>query len=375
MKALAAHINQDLDSAHTTHARGYQPRQLVLLGGGMANLHMLSALAARPLPEMRIILLAPYPRTLYPGMLPGLVAGRYSMDECAIPLEPLVRRAGIRWLQRNVQALDAGSQTLQLDDGSSQHYDWLSINTGRTQNREQIERDMPGAAEFGLFVHPLETFAQLWPRVCDLASSKALRVAVVGDHTAALELALAVRQRLPASAVTLVVKPGEGGVPLDSPVHARLVTAMKAQRITVLQDVALALTAEAVHLGCGARLACDVPLIALESQSPAWLGGSGLALDGQGQLALDAYQRSSSHPQVFSATDDNEALVQNLPAAATGASLQAVRDTSGALQLLFGGSQQAVAAWGPYSATGRSLRWLKEWSDRRHVARFLQAGL
>ena len=44
------------------------------------------------------------------------------------------------------------------------------------------------------------------PGVCELASSKALRVTVIGDHTAALELALAVRQRLPSSAVTLVVQ-------------------------------------------------------------------------------------------------------------------------------------------------------------------------
>ena len=102
MKALAAHIKQDVDSAHAAEARGYQPRQLVLLGGGMANLQVLSALAAKPLPEMRIILVAPFPRTIYPGMLPGFVAGRYTQDECAIPLEPLVRRAGIRWLQRSV---------------------------------------------------------------------------------------------------------------------------------------------------------------------------------------------------------------------------------------------------------------------------------
>nr|CBA26957.1 hypothetical protein Csp_G39230 [Curvibacter putative symbiont of Hydra magnipapillata] len=307
-----------MDSAHAADARGYQPRQLVLLGGGMANLQVLSALAAKPLPEMRIILVAPFPRTIYPGMLPGFVAGRYSQDECAIPLEPLVRRAGIRWLQRSVKSLDAGSQTLQLDDGSSQHYDWLSINTGPVQNREQIERDIPGAREFGLFAHPLETFALLWPRVCELANSKALRVTVIGDHTAALELALAVRQRLPSSAVTLVIKPGDGGVDLDSPVHARLVAAMKAQRITVLQDVAVGMSAESVHLGCGAHLACDVPLIALESQSPAWLADSGLVLDGQ--VSRHRCLPAQYQPQQCSPSKMRARPGAHLPAATTGAS-------------------------------------------------------
>ncbi|WP_296509488.1 FAD-dependent oxidoreductase [Rhodoferax sp.] len=371
MNALAAHLQDSVDSTHGTDARGYQPRQLVLLGAGMANLNVLSALAAKPLAEMRVTLVAPFPRTIYPGMLPGLVAGRYSLEECAIPLEPLVRRAGIRWLQRHVKALDATQQTLQLDDGSSQHYDWLSVNTGPVQNREQLERDIPGAREFGLFAHPLETFAQLWPRVCELAHSKSLRITVIGDHTAALELALAVRQRLAHSAVTLVIQPGEGGVQLDHPVNARLVAAMKAQRITVLQDVAVAIRADAVHLGCGAQLACDVPLIALQSQSPVWLENSGLALDAHGRIATDAYQRSTNHPQVFAVADGNPMLARNLPAAAAGDSLHAAPAGGQALHLLYSG-QQAVAGWGSYCATGRPWRWLKDWSDRRHIARYTQ---
>lgn len=372
MNALAAHIKQDVDSVSAIDARGYQPRQLVLLGGGMANLQVLSALAAKPLPEMRVILVAPFPRTLYPGMLPGLVAGRYTADECAIPLEPLVRRAGIRWLQRSVKALDAKSQTLQLDDGSSQHYDWLSINTGPVQNREQIERLMPGAREFGLFAHPLETFSQLWPRVCELAASKALRITVIGDHTGSMELALAVRQRLPSSAVTLVIQPETDGLRHESPMHTRLHSAMKAQHITVLRDVAVGISAEAVQLGCGAHLACDVPLIALQRQSAAWLEGSGLALDAQGQVTTDTYQRSTSHAQVFSVADQSDTLAHNLPVATTGGHLQATRDGNHALHLRFSGSHQAVASWGQYSATGRTWNWLKDWTDRRHVARYLQ---
>jgi len=133
------------------------PGQLVLLTrpGGMANLEVLSALAAKPLPEMRIIPVAPFPRTIYPGMPPGFVAGRYSQDECAIPLEPLVRRAGIRWLQRSVKSLDAGSQTLQLDDGSSQHYDGSSIqHRAERETASRSSATFPAPCESGRFAHP-----------------------------------------------------------------------------------------------------------------------------------------------------------------------------------------------------------------------------
>jgi NADH dehydrogenase FAD-containing subunit len=375
MKALAAHLKDHTASA--ADARGYQPRQLVLLGGGMANLQVLADLATKPLPEMRIILVAPQPRSIYPGMLAGMVAGRYSADECAIPLEPLVRRAGIRWLQRQVTALDTRTQTLRLDDGSSQHYDWLSINTGPAQNRDQMDRVLPGAREHGLFVHPMETFAALWPRVCELSQARALRVAVIGGGTAAMELALAVRQRMPDSAVTWVAGPlpdtdALAAQPAADTVITRLTQALQAQRITVLYDTALSLKADEVQLGCGARLACDVPLIATEGQTPTWLADSGLTLGSDGQPATDHYQRSTNHPEVFSVTDSSLALAHNLPAATTGAPLHARPDPDHALRLLFGGTQQAVAGWGHYSAQGRALNWLKSWTDRRFVARYLQ---
>jgi NADH dehydrogenase FAD-containing subunit len=376
MKALAAQFKEH--PASEDGARGYQPRQLVLLGGGMANLQVLADLAAKPLPELRIILIAPHPRSIYPGMLAGMVAGRYSADECAIPLEPLVRRAGIRWLQHDITGLDTRTQILRLDDGTGQHYDWLSINTGPVQNRDQINRTLPGAREHGLFVHPMETFAALWPRVCTLSETRALRVAIIGSGTAAMELALAVRQRMPNSAVTLVagLQPAADTTAAASAgsdtVITRLTHALKAQRITVLHDTALSLTADEVQLGCGARLACDVPLIAIEGQTPAWLAKSGLALDSQGQPTTDHYQRSTSHPDVFSVTDNSLALARNLPAATTGDPLHARRNPNQSLRLLFGGTQQAVASWRSYSAQGRALNWLKAWTDRRFVARYLQ---
>jgi len=357
-------------------ARGYQPRQLVLLGGGMANLQVLRALAAKPLPEMRVILLAPYPRTIYPGMLPGLVTDRYSADDCAIPLEPLVRRAGIRWLPRSATAIDAEKRSIELDDGSFQHYDWLSISTGPVQNRAQMEYLIPGAGEFGLFAHPLESFVELWPRVCDMAARQARRIAIIGDTVSAMELALAVRQRLPQSAVTLLAKPGQGdqsGLDPQNPANlleAKLLATLKAQGITVLPDVARSIRADAVHLGCGADLACDIPLIALETQSPVWLEDSGLAMDARGQIDTDAFQRSTSHREVFAAQDSGASLAHNLAAAAGGLHLYAAPDQDKSLQFLFSGRNQALVRWGQVHAAGRPAAWLKDWYDRRQLASF-----
>ena len=64
-------------------------KNLVLLGGGHANLHVLEALAREPLKDCKITLVSPYRAQIYSGMLPGWIAGHYQLDECQIPLDRL----------------------------------------------------------------------------------------------------------------------------------------------------------------------------------------------------------------------------------------------------------------------------------------------
>ncbi len=367
-------------------------QQLVLLGAGHAHVQVLMQLAAQPLPGTEVILVTPYPRQMVASMVPGFVAGHYALDACAIPLEPLVQRSGIRWLEHSAVGVDAHKQTLQLDDGSTLPYDWLSVNTGTVQDRSRIEHDLPGAREHGLFIRPLETFSALWPRVAAMGDERALRVAVLGADASAVELTLAVRHRLPTAALTLVCGREPPGAMYSHKIQQRLLAVLKKRRVTVLQDVAVSLKAGAVQLGCGADLACDVPLLAMGTQAPQWLADSGLALDASGLLAVDMYQRSTSHSRVFAAGDVSKrmdaplqvggvyaartgfALAYNLAAAMAGTALKPHPAQGAGLQLLSCGGPYAVGAWGGFSAQGRWVWWLRKWMDRRLVARYSVSG-
>ena len=370
--------------------QGYHPRELVLLGAGHSHVQVLAYLAKHPIMGARITLVAPHPNQLYSGMVPGFVAGHYALEDCVIPLEPLVRRAGVRWLHRSVKALDADSATVLLDDGSTLHYSWLSVNTGAVQNRALIENTLPGAREHGLFMRPIESFGALWPKVVEMGEHKPLRIAVIGGGASGVELAMAVRHRLPQTAITLLAGSTSVCDNYSPAVQKRVLATLKSQHITVLQDVALGLNGREVRLGCGGDLACDVPLIAMGAQAAPWLAGSGLAVDSQGFIAVDALERSTSHPQVFSTGDISArtdravarsggyavragpALASNLAAAVAGQPLQPHQPPKDTLNLLSCGSRNAIATWGHYSAQGHWVWQLKNWIDRRYVERFRQ---
>lgn len=346
-------------------------RQLLLLGAGHAHIHVLSTLAAHPLPGVQVSLVAPYPRQMYSGMVPGFVAGRYTLDECVIALEPLLRGSGVRWLQQHVSGLDARQQTVQLDDGSTLHYDSLSIDPGPLQNRALLESKLPGARAHGLFLRPSESFAALWPQVAAMADARPLRFTVIGGDTTGAEVAMALRQRFAASSVTLLSGAQGLAVGLPASFQARLLAALKTRRITVLPDHAAVLQPGEVTLGSGAGLACDVPLICTGPHAAPWLAQSGLALDDAGFVATDRSLRCSSHPEVFSAGPYNHhrTLAHNLRAAVQGTPLRSTPPGSG-LQLLSCGDHGALALWGHRSAQGRWVGWLQNWIDRRMLAGF-----
>ena len=367
-------------------------RQLVLLGAGHAHVHVLSLMAQAPWAGAQVTLIAPYDRQLYSGMVPGFVAGHYALDDCVIPLAPLIQRSGIRWIQRSVRGLDAQAQTVTLDDGSSLRYDWLSLNTGPGQNRARIEQAMPGAREHALFVRPIEAFGVLWPKVLEMGRARALRLAIVGAGAAGMELVMAVRQALPDAALTLLCGDTPLGAGYAPAVQARLRAALLARKITLLQDSASGVRPGEVVLASGATLACDVPLIAMGAQAPVWLQPSGLALDPQGFVAVDACQRSTSHANVFAAGDVSTrmdrtlarsgvyavragpALAMNLAATVAGQALTAHQPPDKTLNLISCGDRYAIASWGTHSAQGRWVWRLKDWIDRRFLRRYRETA-
>ncbi|MEY2891191.1 MAG: hypothetical protein RJA98_1099 [Pseudomonadota bacterium] len=353
-------------------------KRLVLVGAGRAHLQLLATLAQQPLPAVQVALVSPHAQALYANRLTGrMAAGAEPAPAVHIALAKLAHAAKVAFIDASVQALDPDAHTLTLSDGTQLDHDTLSLNTGAVADRDAI----PGARENALFARPVEHLLRLWDGVVALAQQQAVSLVVVGGGASGVELALAAQHRLGERArVSLLT----GGGPLlashTPALQQRVAQVLRARRIQVFHERCVAVQPGQVQLASGTRLACDVPLIATTPVAPAWLAGSGLALDDAGFVATTATLQSCSHPDVFAAGDvagvrggawaerAGPPLALNLRRFVAGGALEPWAPSAREpLTLLSDGATRAIGAWGPLAF---DAAWLGRWKHRRD-ARFV----
>ncbi|MBV9202457.1 MAG: selenide, water dikinase SelD [Alphaproteobacteria bacterium] len=367
-------------------------QHLVLLGGGHAHVHVLKSFGMRPVPGVRVILVTRDGETPYSGMLPGYVAGHYSLDECHIDLGRLARFAGARLIRDEAIGIDRASCTVLCAAHPPIRYDVLSIDIGSTPRSD----DVPGAAEHTIAVKPIARFAARWEALLRRTREiPRLRLAVIGGGAGGVELALAAQHRLAelkgdAVEVTLVTR--EALLPSHNARVRRLFKRILAEhRITVLTGSAVINIAPGVLLCAnGRRVEFDEALWVTEAGAAAWLANTGLRLTAEGFIAVDDRLRSRGDPKIFAAGDvammvahprekagvyavrQGSPLAANLRRALAGRRLRQAVPQKRALALLGTGDRQAVASRGPFAAHGPRWWQLKEWIDRRWMRRYTE---
>jgi selenide,water dikinase len=360
-------------------------KRLVLLGGGHVHVHCLAAFAADAIPGVRVTLVSPYARQVYSGMLPGWIAGRYSIDECVIPLAPLAQRAGAAFHQTRAGVIDPIRRVVRCVDGSEHPYDVLSIDTGPVADLAHL----PGAREHALPVRPLEEFIAGWCALRDrLRAAGGGRIVMVGAGAAGVELALAMHESLrdlPLSRFALIsatdTLPGRSG--------ARLERLAREAGIEVFAATAAErIVAGGVEVDGGTVIEADAIIVSTGTAAAPWLQRAGLALDERGFVLTDSTLRVVSHPRVFAAGDcasvrgyprpksgvfavrAGPPLAENLRRALAGSVLRNHVPQKRALYLVSAGSGYAVGSWDGFAWEGAWVwRW-KDRIDRRFIAKY-----
>jgi selenide,water dikinase len=366
-------------------------KRLLLCGGGHTHVEVLRRFGLRPLAGVEIVLVSPNPRTPYSGMLPGLVAGHYRLDEVQFDLERIARFAGARFLRTLATGFDPGVRIATLADGATLEFDVASLDVGSRPPT------VPGAEAHATGVKPVERFLRVWSEWLERARAGALRsLVVVGGGAGGVETLLSMQYRLEreagrAGAVECHLTTDAADVLAD---HAPRVQAIL-RRILADRRVALHLGSGVVRVEPGAALTAtgravrgDAIVWATGAAPPPWLRDTGLALDAAGFAAVNDRLQSISHAHVFAAGDcatiaghprpksgvyavrEGPPLAANLRAALTGAPLRRYLPQRHVLALVSTGDRYAVASRGGFAAEGAWVwRW-KDWIDRRFMRRY-----
>src|SRR5438105_9855924 len=284
---------------------GTTEQDLVLVGGGHAHVHVLKSFGMRPMPGVRVTLLARDVETPYSGMLPGYVAGHYSFAECHIDLRRLARFAGARLIHDEAIGLDRARRQVRCRNHPPIRYDLVSLDIGSTPRLG----DVPGAAEHTVSVKPIDHFGERWEALLERARDLGhLRLALVGGGAGGVELALSAQHRLAAllktpPEVTLVTR--EGLLPSHNKrVQLRFAQILAERGIRVVAGNPIVRVEPSRLIAAdGVEIGFDEALWVTEAAGAPWLADTGLPLDARGFLVIDETLRSPADPAIFAAGD------------------------------------------------------------------------
>jgi selenide, water dikinase len=193
------------------------PQQhLVLIGGGHAHVQVVKAMRARPSSAAHhnngwhVTLIDVVAAATYSGMVPGCLAGVYTVDETLLPLQPLAEWANCTFVQDTVVDIDLEQRLIYLQNNARNppiYFDALSLDIGSV-SRGYLST--VGAREHAIPTRPIHalvarlnqarrdhsstTVSDTTPATA-VAPATTTKIVVIGGGVAGMELAMVVTSR------------------------------------------------------------------------------------------------------------------------------------------------------------------------------------
>ncbi len=215
----------------------------------------------------------------------------------------ILRKSQVQFLQGRVTSLDPGQHRVTVQDQQQQHeleYDYLVYALGSMTDRHSV----PGVAQYAYSLSargPLSAAAlrETLPAV----QARGGRVVVCGGGATGIETAAQVASVYPRIKVSLVTQGSlalSWGKNVAGAIRRRLVSL----GIEIVdQSTVRAVRAHSVVLDQERELACDLCIWTAGFVVQPLARESGLAINERGQILVDPFLRSVSHPQIYAIGD------------------------------------------------------------------------
>ncbi|RLT98033.1 FAD-dependent oxidoreductase [Ketobacter sp.] len=369
-----------------------KPTRILLVGGGHAHIEVIRQYRRRFGDQgIEVVLVSPEPGAAYSGMLPGVVAGQYQVDQFLINLPALCADSGVRWHQGRFVALTEDRRSAVLEDGSILEFDYAAFDIGSMpRSRELLSAQSAGSTGVLLPAKPVTPLLAAWERfLAGLAPGQNRTVTVVGGGVAGFELALAMHHRIRG------YQPGpdwQWHLVSRSEVlaeHNPLIR--RAGRRALAQagfqtHIGVALTGvesigqqgQQLQLTDGSRLRSDFTLLCTPAAPVQDLRGSLLPLTDEGFIPVTESLQVVGHERLFAVGDiarfptpiakagvyavrQGPVLAANLSNIIAGRTLQAFVPQGRFLKLITLGERKAMASRGWFYARGD---WVWRWKHQ-----------
>lgn len=374
-------------------------RDIVLIGAGHTNMHIVRMWKMDPIPDARLTLISPFSRATYSGMLPGTLAGLYEPDEMAIDLFRFAAPSGIRVIIEEAIGLDADRRRVLFATRPPIRFDVASVGVGSVP----ADANRWSASPTFLPVKPMATFRdRLQKRLDEIQRSDPdsgtktpIRVVVVGGGAAGTEVTLCLDARLRSDGLnieTTLVDSGSSLLRGYLPGTIRRVTRHFAQRkIETRLNVRVEdVTENSLRLSDGRSLDADLIVWATGATPPQLIENIQLAKGDDGFLAVRNTLQTTDNKPVF-AVGDSATLVDspvrksgvyavregpflwdNLQRFLSNRELISYTPQPGFLSLLADGQGNSFLDYKGVSAHGRWAWHLKDHIDRKFMRMYKQ---
>lgn len=369
-------------------------KKLLLVGGGHSHVMVVKMCGKKPVPGVKTILISPDVYTPYSGMLPGLIAGHHSYDDCHIDLPRLCRNSGVHFICDAVAGIHPDSpKTVCLRDSFGQiKFDLLSVDIGSEPALDNI----PGARNFGCAIKPIKNFLFHWHTWLKLhAESKINKhIIVVGGGAAGIEVLLAMQYRLQN---TTSIRTKFTLICADQTIlssHNHLVQnyfqrLLRSRGVSIISGTHVtSIDKQYLQLNNGLTIDYGFTVWAIHAAAQSWPATNGLKCDDLGFIEVDQCLRSISHSNIFAAGDcaaftpcalpkagvyavrQGPVLFRNIVATFMQRSLKPFKPQRHFLSLLTTGGRRAVASRGVFCLQGKWVWHWKNYIDRKFMQRF-----
>lgn len=358
---------------------------IVLLGAGHTNAHIIRMWRMDPLPGARLTCVSDHLKATYSGMLAGVLAGEYDAERMEIDLVRLCASCGVRLIHGRGIGIDRERQLLLVEGRPPVAYDSLSIGTGS-------QPLIPPGGEQGLSIKPMQNFLmhlrERFNRALVEGRERPLQVIIVGGGAAGVELACCLDEFLEQNYGTrpprqLILLDGARQVLREKPERARRLAIEELRRrgIVLKLERRVERVEEIRVLICdsGEQIATDLVIWATTARPSPLLAELGLPVDKLGFLLTRSTLQSTDDERVFAVGDagtvegddyakagvfavrQGPVLWENLQRQFRGQPLSKWRRQKEFLSLIYTGEQRAILTYRGWSFHGG---WCWRWKDR-----------